>query len=173
MAAVGFVGSDLFYLLLLPCVYWNTHGQAFGRQIVVLFTLGVYVGNFLKNMFRMPPSVHPSTLRTHGNTDDKALQAQIRQSAPLNFNTGFVWPSLCAIHSITLPFFYCRISFGVDTSWDPSSNPKAGQMFAWYSAAFVWSGLVCLSRIYFGVECPSDIQAGMIAGAACLRFYLW
>lgn len=148
-------GSEVFYTLLLPFIFW-TISPELGRMIGSLLTLGIFTGNLLKNLFCLPrppsPPVWTPTL------DKETLD-----------NRDFGWPSTHSLNAISLPFFALRFFLGFVWLWE-SENPLS--LTFWYTLAFFWSGSIILSRMYLGVHSPADVSGGMIIGVIILRAFL-
>lgn len=53
MRLISLLGTEQFYLLVLPAVYWSIN-KRLGRQLGYIFLFSVAVNNVLKNTFRQP-----------------------------------------------------------------------------------------------------------------------
>eukprot|EP01099_Mayorella_cantabrigiensis_P003715 TRINITY_DN2803_c1_g2_i1.p1 TRINITY_DN2803_c1_g2~~TRINITY_DN2803_c1_g2_i1.p1 ORF type:complete len:470 (-),score=109.69 TRINITY_DN2803_c1_g2_i1:70-1479(-) len=177
-----FLGSEDFYWLVLPTIYW-VFSPSVGRQFLCLWALCIFVGDWFKNVFCLPRP--PSTL--------------IKGSQKALDNHGFGWPSLHSIHAIALPLFAIRGRYGYVINWESyfvtSENTtlstvldlsglelelelerelevvhKGGILVCWF-LALVWMNSVCLSRLYLGVHSPGDIQGGLIIGGVIFQFW--
>lgn len=148
-------GSETFYTLLVPFLYWVVNPEL-ARMIACLLSLGIYGGNFLKNLLCLPrPPSPPVWIPDH----DRAILD----------NRDFGWPSSHSINAVSLPFFTLRFFYGFVWLWESDSPIKLTFM---YAIAFWWSTSIIFSRMYLGVHSPADTQGGMIIGVIFLRLFL-
>jgi serine palmitoyltransferase len=87
-----FLGSEAFYFSVIPVLAWSTANEPSNHlsMFVAYFSLNVYVGNWLKNLF-----------------------ALARRSSDGHLDTSdFGWPSMYAVNAVGLPFFALRYWFG-------------------------------------------------------------
>lgn len=149
-------GSEVFYTLLLPFIYWIVDPEL-GRMIACLLTLGIFTGNFLKNLLCLPRPPSPPVWTP--SMDKETLD-----------NRDYGWPSSHSINAISLPFFTLRFFLGFVWLWE---SQEPWKLTLWYTFAFWWSGSIILSRMYLGVHSPADVSGGMIIGVVILRAFLF
>ncbi len=140
---VTLLGSEEFYLLLLPLLYWCVD-KHLAQRLAYLFLLSVYSNAALKSLFR-----HPRPFQY----DPRVLKLDHASSAEL----GYGLPSGHTQSAITV-WGYLAV--------------QARRGWVW-SLALVLVFLIPLSRIYMGVHFPSDVVVGLLAGASWLALFLW
>jgi len=121
------------------------------NMFVAYFSLNVYVGNWLKNLFALE--------RPEG-------------FANLRDTSDFGWPSMYALNAVGLPFFVLRYLFGAFGQGTIYSFENQMLTAASYSAGIVWVCIVCGARLYSGVSSPADVQGGMLVGGVLVRIWL-
>merc|ERR1712232_865504 len=73
LACASFCAEEEFYLIVLPFLYWNVE-WALGHHMLFVTCVGLFLGNFLKDVFRLP---RPSGVWRSGqaaSTDSTACQ---------------------------------------------------------------------------------------------------
>lgn len=138
--ALGFsgLGSEQFYLLLLPLVYW-LYDRRTGAQLGILVLFSVLLNNILKVAFHLPrpywedPSLTP--LSHFGLEKSFGFPSGHAQAAFL------IWPFLAL----------------------RSGNPKR-----WMPFAIALASCISLSRMILGVHWPLDVVGGALIGLLIL-----
>lgn len=152
-------GEEEFYMLAIPIALWNTAPTSlWPRGFVCVFTIGLLIGDLLKNLFALPrPPLR--FLLNSSEYDDNALD-----------NRDFGWPSTHSLNSVAVPFFLIHHYFGGVWLWN-SLNPIA--TMAAHVAGLIWCASISVSRLYLGVHSPADVQGGMILGGILLKLYFF
>jgi len=133
------LGTEEFYILFIPFVFWNIDPSV-GRKMIVVWMVTMYIGQALKDLIKWPRPSHP------------AFKLETRVSAEYGV------PSTHAIAGTVLPF---SILLSTYEKYDVSL--ELGVLLS-----VCWSLLVALSRIYVGMHSFLDILAGIAISAAYL-----
>jgi len=176
MRLASLLGSEEFYVAVIPLMTWIIASPHVARICVMLFGLNMGVGNFLKNSFALPrPSLEylvtkdkplpGAKLASDAAVADKKEALSDRSLDARDFG----WPSVHSINATTLPFFILRCVFGSAFIW--TVETPVLQMAA-YAFCLCYTALICFSRMYLGVHSPADVQGGMLLGALQLRVWL-
>jgi len=147
-----FLGSEVFYLTAIPVMCWSLGQEAHINMFVAYFSLNVYVGNWLKNLFALARGPSPD-LAYDGTAD-------------------FGWPSMYAVNAVGLPFFALRYWFGAFGQGTVYSEHHQYLTAASYTVGILWVLMVCGARLYSGVSTPADVQGGMLVGGVLVRIWL-
>ena len=145
------LGSEAFYFFVIPLLSWSPSVDLKVPTFVAFFTVNLYVGNWLKNLFALR--------RPLGGTRDAQTN-------------DFGWPSMYAINAVGLPFFAMRYWYGGFGSGTPFSEQNPWVTFFSYISSFVWVVVVCGARLYSGASSPADVQGGMLVGGVLVRVWL-
>lgn len=161
-------GSEEFYSLAIPIMTWCMAPFPFSRAMVMLLCCNLYVGNCLKNVFRLPRP--PQEYRVGGR---KNMEKSMEDRKVTLDALGFGWPSTHSCNAISLPFAVVRTYY--KSLYPPPPHSAAG--IAWgsvaaYAVALLYTTLVPLSRLILGVHSAADVHAGMLYGAIHLRLWL-
>eukprot|EP00744_Colponema_vietnamica_P011526 GILI01016213.1.p1 GENE.GILI01016213.1~~GILI01016213.1.p1 ORF type:complete len:398 (+),score=102.19 GILI01016213.1:126-1319(+) len=148
----SFVGSQSFYVIVIPLLQWFSSSPFFARSCVMLFYSSTSVCNWLKNLLSLPRP--PASCLHKGRCLD---------------NHGFGWPSSHAANALALPFFVGRYISGMTPLQVLFSLSFYG--FQVYFFAALWLLSVSASRLYLGVHSPADIHGGMIVGGLLLQVW--
>lgn len=145
MTAVSFFGSENFYLLVMPLIYWSINKQL-GRYIGYLFVASLLVNAEMKHILRSPrPFWLDPTIITQG-TGEMGVQHQYGIPSGHTQNTAVL-------------FLFLASWFKKGWGW---------------SAAIVAITLMMLSRLYLGLHFLQDLAAGLlIALVILLAYWLW
>ncbi len=145
MTAVSFFGSEDFYLLVMPLVYWSIH-KRLGQYVGYLFVVSLLVNAELKHIFRGPrPFWLDPTITAHGSAEqDVAHQYGIPSGHTQNT-------------AVLLFFLASRLQKG----------------WGWV-AAIISVTLMMLSRLYLGLHFLQDLAGGLtIALFILFLYWLW
>jgi len=172
MTHVSLLGTHTFFLSFLPTLFWFPQSstdarlqllaqslQAYGRTMVVLLCLGVYVTGFIKDLLALPRP---------GKSVEKL---SLTRSVTLEY--GF--PSTHSANAVSIALATMYFAW---YSWLPLG-------FLSVSGAYILSGivllqavLVCYSRIYCGMHSITDVVGGVLTGVVlnvwwCGHAQLW
>jgi membrane-associated phospholipid phosphatase len=174
-------GNEIMYLLLLPFLFWNV-STLMVYHVVLLWAFGFWIGNALKDTFRLPRPSCPPVSRLERD-----------------YEAEFGLPSTHAVNALTLPFaivvslhwryfvrlvndsyapMHYRIEESVGTAAAAAAaaaqlDGEAYSFFASLAAVALVCALICFSRLYLGVHTPIDIYVGLgVAGALLALWFL-
>eukprot|EP00743_Colponemidia_sp_Colp-15_P002049 GILK01002223.1.p1 GENE.GILK01002223.1~~GILK01002223.1.p1 ORF type:complete len:426 (+),score=37.67 GILK01002223.1:63-1280(+) len=152
----SWLGSEEFYVLQIPFLYYLLENTSFVRQFVLLVMSGYYIGNVLKNMLCLPRPPRACLIDPNSSVLD---------------NTGYGWPSTHSINATTLPFFVLRFIYGHSS---PLQSPDFGKphMAIAYAVGIFWTLSISFSRLYLAVHTPADVQGGMMLGGLMLQLWM-
>lgn len=145
-----FLGSEMFFLLLAPLVYWCIN-KSLGADMGVLLVLSGVVNGLLKTFLKHPrPFWSNPTLQ-------------------LSDASGFSLPSGHAQNS--------TVVYGYLALWlagkENRAGRKSGVRWLWVAFLILLILLVSISRSYLGVHYPGDILWGAATGCLILALYAW
>jgi len=140
---VTLLGSEEFYLLLLPLLYWCVD-KHLAQRLAYLFLLSAYTNAAFKSLFR-----HPRPFQY----DLRVVK--LDHASPADLSYGL--PSGHAQSALTV-WGYLAI--------------QARRGWVW-ALALALAFLIAFSRIYLGVHFPSDVVVGLLVGAIWLALFLW
>ncbi len=145
MTAVSFFGSENFYLLIMPLLYWCVD-KRLGRYVGYLFVISLLINAELKHLIRAPrPFWHDPAIAAHGSGEQD-----------ISHQYGF--PSGHTQNTAVLLLFFA--------SW-----VQKGWVWA---AAIIAVGLMMLSRLYLGLHFLRDLAGGLLVAFIILLFYwIW
>ena len=146
-----YLGSEAFYLTGIPILCWSLGQRAHMNMFVAYFSLNIYVGNWLKNLFALS--------RPDGGTNTRDT-------------TDYGWPSMYAVNAVGLPFFALRYWFGAFGQGTLYSAENEFLTAASYTVGILWVLVVCGARLYSGASSPADVQGGMLVGGLLVRIWL-
>ena len=137
------LGSETFYILLLPLLYWCVD-KALAQRLAYLFLFSTYSNAALKSFFRHPrPFQYDPRVLNLGWVPGEKL--------------GYGLPSGHSQGAITV---WGYLASAVRRRW------------MWVLAA-VLVALIAFSRIYLGVHFPTDVLVGLLVGGLWLGLFLW
>lgn len=134
------LGNELFYILFLPFLFWSVDAYL-ARRVILLWVFMYYVGQAVKDIFRLPRPPSPPTAKLE-----------------IHYDTEYGLPSTHVMSAITLPFYVLFIS----------QQRLDYNFYVGLVVAFSWFLVVTCSRLYMGVHSIPDIIAGAILGFCCL-----
>lgn len=139
--AITMLGSEAFYMIIIPIVFWCI-SKPVGFHLGLVSTISLFLNNFLKNLFQIPrPFVaHPEI----------AEKAAFVETA-----SGYSFPSGHAQGAAT---FWGYLTTVVRASWF-----KAVAISVILAVSF--------SRVFLGVHYLSDVLAGMAVALVVLVAY--
>jgi len=136
-------GTHMFLVSLFPFIYCALGYAMFSRQLLILNSLGIYVGNWLKDYLCLPRPMPPAErLSSVGNNE-------------------FGLPSTHSVTAFTIPFFSLFYILPKD-SW---------LFFFGFILAVIYTFIVSYSRLYLGMHCVADLLGGIIIAAVLL--FIW
>lgn len=145
MTAVSFFGSENFYLVIMPFIYWSVN-KRLGRYLGYLFVVSILINSQLKQIFRGP---RPFWLDPAIITEGTAEQGVEHQYGMPSGHTQ--------ITAVLLLFL---------ASWF-----KKGWGWAMAVVAII---LMMFSRLYLGLHFLQDLAAGLlVAFVILLAYWLW
>lgn len=139
---VSFLGDELFYLILLPGLYWVA-SRALALRLTVLFLLSIWLNEVLKAALDLP---RPSP--------ERVAVLELRE-------TGGV-PSGHAQGSLTVWGYL----------WARAGTPAGGHRWRLLGAVAVLLFLIGISRLYLGAHFPHDLLSGWLVGLVVLLAFL-
>jgi membrane-associated phospholipid phosphatase len=143
MRIMTFLGDNLFYLTVMPLVYWCIH-KGLGADLLALLVLSKLPYSVIKSFLKVGrPFWHDASLRLDGAA------------------VGFSTPSGHAQTSAAL--------FGY-LAWFLAGRRRG---VLWIAALALLIILVALSRVYLGVHYPGDVLWGIALGLALVALYTW
>lgn len=146
-----FLGNELFFLLLLPLVYWTLDRRT-GARLVILFLISSFVNVTLKWFGEQPRPFDYAPERVVPAMEIPLEEAMERYDA-----TGEGFPSGHTQNAVAV--------------WGYLAS-QYRRRWAWIVAA-VLMVLVPLSRVYLLVHFPHDLLGGYLFGTLVLLAYLW
>lgn len=149
MAFLSFLGTEEFYLVLLPLFYWCLN-KGLGADLGVLLVSSGFINSALKALFKLPRPFWR----------DPALQ--------LSYETTFSLPSGHAQNSTTI-FGYLAWRLAEE------DGKTRGRSLSWIGVALLVMliVLISISRVYLGVHFPGDVLWGAVVGAGIVAVYAW
>lgn len=149
--AITFLGNEMFFLLLIPFVYWCLDRRT-GARLTALFLLSAYLNTAVKWLADQPRPFDLAFDRIQHLFKYPLEEAKERYEA---YGGGF--PSGHAQNSIVI---WGYLATQIKRAW------------LWVIAGLLVL-LVPLSRVYLAVHFPHDILGGYVLGLALLLLYLW
>jgi membrane-associated phospholipid phosphatase len=145
MTAVSFFGSENFYLVIMPLIYWSIN-KRLGRYVGYLFVASLLVNTQLKHIFRGPRPFWLDPAIITSGTAEQGVEHQY------GIPSGHTQTT-----TILLLFLASRFKKG----WG-------------WAAAIVAILLMMLSRLYLGLHFLQDLAGGLLVAFVILFIYwLW
>ncbi|EOA96450.1 Sphingosine-1-phosphate phosphatase 2, partial [Anas platyrhynchos] len=134
------LGEEIFYITFLPFTYWNID-HSVSRRMIIIWSIVMYIGQVSKDILKWPRPLSPPVVKLEVRTDAE-----------------YGMPSTHAMAATAISF-----SFLIATMNQYKYPFELGLM-----AAFVFSTLVCLSRLYTGMHTVLDVIGGALISAVLL-----
>jgi membrane-associated phospholipid phosphatase len=151
-------GGEVFFLILLPLVYWCLDRRT-GARLTLLFLTSTYVNAAAKGLFALPRPTQYAPDRLRELFPGGIVEASEAHDAP-----GYGLPS-----GHTQGTF---VAWGYLASQADRVSAKASRVLVLVIAALLIV-LVPLSRVYLAVHFPHDVVAGYLLGGMILMLFLW
>jgi membrane-associated phospholipid phosphatase len=140
---ITFLGSEEFYIILLPVFYWCID-KSLGRRLGYLLLFSAYLNEAFKGVL-----THPRPFEI----DPRVLRLDFLPAMEL----GYGFPSGHSQNAITV--------------WGYLAQMVRRRWMSAVSLALIV--LIPFSRLYLGVHFPSDVLGGLSIGVLVLGLYLW
>ncbi len=153
-----FCGDEDFYLIALPSLFWCYMGSL-GRHLTLIVTLGLVMGNYLKDVCQLPRPKGVWVPTWLIKNDSSGLR-----------DYGF--PSTHAMNGVSnaiyvfLYFFAPAEGLGGGRP-PPSAVPVTGAIIL----VLWWIFNLTVGRMYLGVHTTTDIRGGIVIGVLWVFFY--
>ncbi|NXR37719.1 SGPP2 phosphatase, partial [Zosterops hypoxanthus] len=134
------LGEEVFYITFLPFAYWNID-HSVSRRMIIVWSIVMYIGQVSKDILKWPRPLSPPVVKLEMRT-----------------NAEYGMPSTHAMAATAISF-----SFFIATMNLYKYPSELG-----LAAAFVFSTLVCLSRLYTGMHTVLDVIGGALISAVLL-----
>lgn len=134
------LGEEIFYITFLPFIYWNID-HSVSRRMIIIWSIVMYIGQVSKDILKWPRPLSPPVVKLEMRTDAE-----------------YGMPSTHAMAATAISF-----SFFITTTNQYKYPFELG-----LTAAFVFSTLVCLSRLYTGMHTVLDVIGGALISAVLL-----
>ncbi|NXD38509.1 SGPP2 phosphatase, partial [Copsychus sechellarum] len=134
------LGEEIFYITFLPFTYWNID-HSVSRRMIIVWSIVMYIGQVSKDILKWPRPLSPPVVKLEMRT-----------------NAEYGMPSTHAMAATAISF-----SFFIATMNQYKYPLELGLV-----AAFVFSTLVCLSRLYTGMHTVLDVIGGALISAVLL-----
>jgi membrane-associated phospholipid phosphatase len=166
--AITFLGDEMFYLLLLPFIYWCID-RSIGASLAPLYLISAYINTLAKTTLYQPrPFQYDARVWvydpeiTRGGLPSGHTQQTVVVWGYLAAQFRRIW----AAKTPAIPGKSAKRGIGRETS------PNMPAVWLW-AAAIALMLLIPLSRMYLGVHFPHDLLGGYVLGGLCLAAYLW
>ncbi|NXI35669.1 SGPP2 phosphatase, partial [Galbula dea] len=134
------LGEEVFYITFLPFTYWNID-HSVSRRMIVVWSIVMYIGQVSKDILKWPRPLSPPVVKLEMRTDAEYGMPSTHAMAATAISFSFL---LATANLYKYPF-----ELGL-------------------AAAFVFSALVCLSRLYTGMHTVLDVIGGALISAVLL-----
>jgi len=156
LACASFCAEEEFYLIVLPFLYWNVE-WALGHHMLFVTCVGLFLGNFLKDVFQLPRPQGVWRSSDAAATDSTSCQ-------------DFGFPSTHTMNSIS------NAGFMLLYVHDPLNQFGVKERAVWplcISAvlAVMWIVTISGGRLYLGVHSPPDLKGGTVLGLLMASWY--
>jgi len=127
-----FLGDEIFYATMIPFWFWNVD-SAVARRVVLLWSVTMYVGQVLKDIFKIDRPGYPV------------------QKLQKKWALEYGFPSTHAMVGLQIPV---SVVYFIHQRYDIS-------LWVGIVISIFWCVIVCLSRIYLGMHSILDIVGGL------------
>ncbi|NXE09255.1 SGPP2 phosphatase, partial [Lophotis ruficrista] len=134
------LGEEIFYITFLPFTYWNID-HSVSRRMIIVWSIVMYIGQVSKDILKWPRPLSPPVVKLEMRTDAEYGMPSTHAMAATAISFSFF---LATVNQYKYPF-------------------ELGLV-----AAFVFSTLVCLSRLYTGMHTVLDVIGGALISAVLL-----
>ncbi|XP_007058248.3 sphingosine-1-phosphate phosphatase 2 [Chelonia mydas] len=132
------LGEEIFYITFLPFTYWNINHDV-SRRLIMMWCIAMYIGQVTKDILKWPRPHSPPVVK-------------------LEMRAEYGMPSTHAMAATSISFTFCIATI----------NQNKYSLVLGLMAAFVFSTLVCLSRLYTGMHTILDVIGGALISAALI-----
>ncbi|KAM6304914.1 sphingosine-1-phosphate phosphatase 2 [Aegotheles albertisi] len=134
------LGEEVFYISFLPFTYWNID-HSVSRRMIIIWSIVMYIGQVSKDILKWPRPHSPPVVKLEMRTDVEYGMPSTHAMAATAISFSFLFATM---NQYKYPF-------------------ELGLV-----AAFVFSTLVCLSRLYTGMHTVLDVIGGALISAMLL-----
>ncbi|XP_074955337.1 sphingosine-1-phosphate phosphatase 2 isoform X2 [Phalacrocorax aristotelis] len=134
------LGEEIFYITFLPFIYWNID-HSVSRRMIIIWSIVMYIGQVSKDILKWPRPLSPPVVKLEMRTDAEYGMPSTHAMAATAISFSFL---IATMNLYKYPF-------------------ELGLV-----AAFVFSTLVCLSRLYTGMHTVLDVIGGALISAVLL-----
>ncbi|NWU93424.1 SGPP2 phosphatase, partial [Upupa epops] len=134
------LGEEIFYITFLPFTYWNID-HCVSRRMIIVWSVVMYIGQVSKDILKWPRPLSPPVVKLEPRADAEYGMPSTHAMAATAISFSFL---LATVEQYKYPF---GLGLG---------------------AAFVFSALVCLSRLYTGMHTVLDVIGGALISAVLL-----
>ncbi|XP_061492769.1 sphingosine-1-phosphate phosphatase 2 isoform X2 [Rhineura floridana] len=141
------MGQEVFYITFLPFSYWSIN-QYVARRLIIMWSMVMYIGQVSKDLLKWPRPCSPPVVKLEKRT-----------------NAEYGMPSTHAMAATVISFTFVAATV----------NKYKYPLELGLMGAFLFSTLVCLSRIYTGMHTVLDVIAGSLISAilTALTYPTW
>jgi membrane-associated phospholipid phosphatase len=159
-----FLGDEMFFLLLLPFVYWCVDRRT-GARLTLFFLLSTFFNGLAKHVFDLPRPIDVAADRLAPLFPQGIAEARESYGA-----TGNGFPSGHTQLSVTVWGYLASRLYPKERPDLPVTDLLRPVLLA---GAALLMLMIPLSRVYLGVHYPHDLAGGYLLGAALLALFLW
>ncbi|KFR01609.1 Sphingosine-1-phosphate phosphatase 2, partial [Opisthocomus hoazin] len=134
------LGQEIFYITFLPFTYWNID-HSVSRRMIIIWSIVMYIGQVSKDILKWPRPLSPPVVKLERRTDAEYGMPSTHAMAATAISFSFL---IATVNQYKYPFALGLV------------------------AAFVFSALVCLSRLYTGMHTVLDVIGGALISAVLL-----
>ncbi|XP_062438820.1 sphingosine-1-phosphate phosphatase 2 [Rhea pennata] len=134
------LGEEVFYITFLPFIYWNID-RSVSRRMIIIWSIVMYIGQVSKDILKWPRPLSPPVVKLERRTDAEYGMPSTHAMAATAISFSLL---IATMNQYKYPF-----ELGL-------------------AGAFVFSTLVCLSRLYTGMHTVLDVIGGALISAVLL-----
>ncbi|NXV82017.1 SGPP2 phosphatase, partial [Atlantisia rogersi] len=134
------LGEEIFYITFLPFIYWNID-HSVSRRMIIIWSIVMYIGQVSKDILKWPRPLSPPVVKLELRTVAEYGMPSTHAMAATAISFSFL---IATVNQYKYPFELGLIG------------------------AFVFSTLVCLSRLYTGMHTVLDVIGGALISAVLL-----